>query len=195
MPRLRCTEPTHGRQAGAARSRGSRSPASWSSRRLGAADVDRGHVPALLLCELRCDSDGRATRGRASTALRPRRDRAGVDAVGHRPGAGRRGSSSGVRLVGHVRGGDPVARAGALGAGGARHARRPWPVADRDRRPRGADRDWPSAAGAAEGATRGASICRGQCNAVMAIAVDSSMVTVQGVGNLDHLDRLRVRDR
>src|SRR6185295_8039459 len=38
----------------------------------------------------------------------------------------------------------------------------------------GTDRDRPGATVVAEGATRGASVCRGQCNAVMAIAACSS---------------------
>jgi len=110
---------------------GSRSPAPWSSGSLEAADVDRDRVPAVLLCELRRDSHRGATRGRTSTALRTRRDHDGVDALGHRAGAGRGGAAPGLRLVGHVRGGEPVAGAGALGAGPACRARRPWPDTDR----------------------------------------------------------------
>ena len=73
--RLRCREPARRRAARVARSRVPRSPAPRPSRRGQRSDVDRDRVPALLVHVLRGDLDGRAARGGAGSALRPRRDR------------------------------------------------------------------------------------------------------------------------
>jgi len=124
--------------------------------------------------ELRCRAHRGAARGRAAQALWPRRDRDGIHAVGDRPGARGHGSSADLRPARHHRGDDPVADARALGSRRASRLGRHKLVVDRRGSPHRADRDRSRTTVATDRTARGASVCWGQCNAVMGIAVCAS---------------------